>query len=72
MTKLNRYEVHEHCICGGWVNNWRICVEGGDDDIETFKHIADAQIEIDEIVDEMGYDPEDYRIFDRVNQEYVG
>jgi hypothetical protein len=42
----------------GWENVWT----DGDDKPLSFETLEEAQAEIDDLVEEMGYDPEDYRI----------
>lgn len=42
----------------GWENVWT----DGDDKPLSFPTREEAQAEIDDLVQEMGYDPEDYRI----------
>lgn len=46
----------------GWVNCWTETLPDGTERPVKFATKEEAQREIDELVEEMGYDPEDYRI----------
>ena len=78
------YEVHTWTLCEGWVNCWTVTDLKGDVQPDTYPTIESAQAEIDDLFKEVeseiesgnrssndGYDREDYRIYDRLNGEYV-
>jgi len=56
------FEVEEFNLCGGWKNNWVEERPDGSTHPETFSTRAEAQAEIDGLVEDMGYDPDNYRI----------
>lgn len=77
-----RYEVHTWTLCQGWINCWSVCAL--DETPHTFKTIEAAQAELNEFLadieaeinsgerePEEGYDPEEFRIYDNVEEEYV-
>jgi hypothetical protein len=79
------YEVHTWTLCDGWVNCWTVTDEKGNEKPDTYPTIEAAQAEIDDLIEDIkneitsgerspddDYNPEDYRIFDSKNNEYVG
>ena len=67
------------------VNCWMVTDEKGNEQPDTYPTIEAAQAEIDELFEDIenqiksgerspddGFDREDYRIYDRENNEYVG
>jgi hypothetical protein len=46
----------------GWANIWTETLPDGTELDFKFQTKEEAQMEIEELVEEMGYDPEDYRI----------
>lgn len=80
-----KYEVHIWTLCEGWVNCWMVTDEKGNEQPDTYPTIEAAQAEIDELFEDIeneitsgerspddGFDREDYRIYDREKNEYVG
>lgn len=68
---LKRYEVHHYMLCGGWDNVWNVEEDGKTYPL-TFSSIKWAQDEIDELIQEnLGYEYDEFRIYDRENKEYV-
>ena len=72
----NKYEVHTWTLCQGWINCWTV-TENGHEVPDTYPTIEAAQIEIDDMFDEIerqiksgergpddGYNRDDYRIYD--------
>jgi hypothetical protein len=81
----DNYEVHTWTLCGGWINCWRVTDEKGGEQPDTYSTIEAAQAEIDDLFEDSkneitsgerspddDYNREDYRIYDRGNNEYVG
>ena len=46
----------------GWENVWTETLPDGTEQPQKFETKEEAQREIDDLVEEMGYDPDDYRI----------
>lgn len=79
------FEVHTWTLCDGWVNCWTVIDEKGNEQPDTYPTIEAAQAEIDDLFNDIeneitsgerspddGYNREDYRIYDRKNNEYIG
>lgn len=62
MPKQTKYVVLTNTVFDGWTNCWTETFPDGTEKPMEFLTKKDAQKEIDELVEEMGYDPEDYRI----------
>ena len=80
----NRFEVHTWTLCDGWINCWTVTDKHGNEQPDSYLTIKAAQAEIDEFFADIeadikagdrepdeGYDREEFRIFDTVNNEYV-
>ena len=74
---MNRYEVHTYTMCQGWINCWSV-TENGIETADTYETIEECRAEIKDCVEtgnaesDGGYDYDDYRVFDRQTNEYVG
>lgn len=56
------YIVQTNTVIDGWVNCWTETLPDGTERPTQFQTKEEAQREIDDLVEEMGYDPDDYRI----------